>query len=175
MGVEFSGVIEQFGPDGHEDFKIGDEVLGLAYGGAYAEYIAVSTKMLIHKPKELSWEEAAGVPEVSRSNLAMANGHSIPKDLILTSPRLGLRPHRPCIRLVISNPDNPSFGTQVLHLFPSPAFNSPRLQAQVPSTPLPDPKRRSTSWSKSSVSPRPSITRPRTGPRRSKKLRVVLV
>jgi NADPH:quinone reductase-like Zn-dependent oxidoreductase len=33
--------------------------------GAYAEYVAVSTKMLVHKPKHLSWEEAAGVPEVS--------------------------------------------------------------------------------------------------------------
>lgn len=32
--------------------------------GAYAEYIAVSTHMLIHKPAELSWEEAAGIPEV---------------------------------------------------------------------------------------------------------------
>ncbi|CAI7594783.1 unnamed protein product [Penicillium discolor] len=63
MGVEFSGVIESFGPDGHEDFKIGDEVLGLAYGGAYAEYIVVSSHMLVHKPKQLSWEEAAGVPE----------------------------------------------------------------------------------------------------------------
>lgn len=35
------------------------------YLGAYAEYVAVSTKMLVHKPKQLSWEEAAGVPEVS--------------------------------------------------------------------------------------------------------------
>lgn len=32
--------------------------------GAYAEYIAVSTRMLLHKPAELSWEEAAGIPEV---------------------------------------------------------------------------------------------------------------
>lgn len=31
--------------------------------GAYAEYIAVSTHMLVHKPKELSWEECAGIPE----------------------------------------------------------------------------------------------------------------
>jgi NADPH:quinone reductase-like Zn-dependent oxidoreductase len=31
--------------------------------GAYAEYIAVSTHMLIHKPAELSWEESAGIPE----------------------------------------------------------------------------------------------------------------
>jgi len=46
------------------EFKEGDEVFGLAYGGAYAEYIAVSVKMIVHKPKELSWEVAAGVPEV---------------------------------------------------------------------------------------------------------------
>jgi NADPH:quinone reductase-like Zn-dependent oxidoreductase len=43
---------------------VGDEVFGLAYGGAYAEYIAVSVKMIVHKPKELSWETAAGLPEV---------------------------------------------------------------------------------------------------------------
>ncbi|KAI4230952.1 MAG: hypothetical protein LQ352_008421 [Teloschistes flavicans] len=63
LGVEFSGVIESFGdtPDG--SFKVGDSVFGLAYGGAYAEYIAVSTKMLMRKPEELSWEEAAGIPE----------------------------------------------------------------------------------------------------------------
>jgi len=41
------------------------EVAGLAYGGAYAEYIVVSTHMLLHKPGHLSWEEAAGIPEVS--------------------------------------------------------------------------------------------------------------
>src|SRR5271154_293034 len=46
------------------DFKEGDEVFGLAYGGAYAQYIAVSVKMIVHKPKELSWEVAAGIPEV---------------------------------------------------------------------------------------------------------------
>lgn len=39
-------------------------VSGLMGPGAYAEYIAVSTKMLVHKPAQLSWEEAAGVPEV---------------------------------------------------------------------------------------------------------------
>lgn len=72
LGVEFSGTIESFG-NGQQEcnegckegvFKIGDEVFGLAYGGAYAEYIAVSTHMLVHKPKELSWEQCAGVPEV---------------------------------------------------------------------------------------------------------------
>lgn len=64
LGVEFSGTIAELGAGGPtEDFKVGDEVFGLAYGGAYAEYISVATGMLIHKPKELSWEEAAGIPE----------------------------------------------------------------------------------------------------------------
>lgn len=59
MGVEFSGTIVSFGSPEHcRGFKEGDEVFGLAYGGAYAEFVAVSTKMLLHKPKELSWEVA---------------------------------------------------------------------------------------------------------------------
>lgn len=69
MGVEFAGEIVQLG-EGEEhksyngaEWKTGDEVLGLAYGGAYAEYIALSSKMIIHKPKEMSWAEAAGIPE----------------------------------------------------------------------------------------------------------------
>ncbi len=66
LGVEFSGVIVELGADGggKEGFKEGDEVFGLAYGGAYAEFIAVSTHMLVKKPKELSWEQCAGIPEV---------------------------------------------------------------------------------------------------------------
>jgi NADPH:quinone reductase-like Zn-dependent oxidoreductase len=64
LGVEFSGTIESFGPGDHGAFKEGHEVFGLAYGGAYAEYIAVSTKMLLHKPKDMSFEIAAAIPEV---------------------------------------------------------------------------------------------------------------
>jgi putative PIG3 family NAD(P)H quinone oxidoreductase len=63
LGVEFSGTVESFGPKNEDSFKEGDEVFGLAYGGAYAEYIAVNTNMLLHKPSHLTWEEAAGVPE----------------------------------------------------------------------------------------------------------------
>ncbi|KAF2031115.1 putative quinone oxidoreductase [Setomelanomma holmii] len=65
LGVEFSGTIAELGQEGggREGFKEGDEVFGLAYGGAYAEYIAVSTHMLVRKPKELTWEQCAGIPE----------------------------------------------------------------------------------------------------------------
>lgn len=66
LGVEFSGTVESFAPgaEGGHGLKAGDEVLGLAYGGAYAEYIAVSTGMLIKKPASMSWEVAASIPEV---------------------------------------------------------------------------------------------------------------
>jgi putative PIG3 family NAD(P)H quinone oxidoreductase len=70
MGVEFSGVIVELGDQSSnerqndEHFQVGDEVFGLAYGGAYAEYIALSTHMLIRKPMELSWTECAAIPEV---------------------------------------------------------------------------------------------------------------
>ncbi|KAK3698788.1 hypothetical protein LTR37_016792 [Vermiconidia calcicola] len=63
MGVEFSGTVEELAGESERGFKKGDAVFGLAYGGAYAEYIAVSTHMLVHKPDELSWEECAGIPE----------------------------------------------------------------------------------------------------------------
>jgi NADPH:quinone reductase-like Zn-dependent oxidoreductase len=60
MGVEYSGVVVEES----EEFKKGDEVFGLVYGGAYAEYVVANTKMVIHKPKSLSFEDAAGIPEV---------------------------------------------------------------------------------------------------------------
>jgi hypothetical protein len=66
LGVEFSGTIEEVNGDGgKEGFKTGDEVFGLAYGGAYAEFIVVNVGMLLKKPEHLSWVQAAGIPEVS--------------------------------------------------------------------------------------------------------------
>ncbi|CRK34391.1 hypothetical protein BN1723_005006 [Verticillium longisporum] len=65
LGVEFSGTVDSLADEGTDSsrFKVGDEVFGLAYGGAYAEYVAVDVGMLMPKPAFLSWEQAAGVPE----------------------------------------------------------------------------------------------------------------
>ncbi|WVQ79971.1 hypothetical protein IAT38_002072 [Cryptococcus sp. DSM 104549] len=62
LGVEFAGVVSKLG-EGASQWKEGDEVYGLAYGGAYAEYIVSPEDMLLPKPKELSWVEAAAIPE----------------------------------------------------------------------------------------------------------------
>ncbi|EIW52389.1 quinone oxidoreductase [Trametes versicolor FP-101664 SS1] len=63
LGVEFSGHVVQTG-EGVSEWKEGDEVLGLASGGAYAEYIVAPHRNLIKKPAHLSWVEAASIPEV---------------------------------------------------------------------------------------------------------------
>ncbi|KAI1283477.1 hypothetical protein F5Y07DRAFT_385829 [Xylaria sp. FL0933] len=63
LGVEFSGTVEAAGPNCSGKFKEGERVFGLAYGGAYAEKISVSEKMLMHMPERMSYEVAAGIPE----------------------------------------------------------------------------------------------------------------
>ncbi len=65
LGQDFSGVVVEAPYDGHE-LKVGTEVYGVVpvprYGGAYAEYVAVSALSLAKKPRALSHVEAAGVP-----------------------------------------------------------------------------------------------------------------
>lgn len=69
LGVEFSGtIVTAPSTDTTKDsverpFKEGDAVFGLAYGGAYAEYVVCDARMIMHKPDSLSFEQAAGVPE----------------------------------------------------------------------------------------------------------------
>jgi NADPH:quinone reductase-like Zn-dependent oxidoreductase len=69
LGWDAAGVVEQVGP-AVTWFKPGDEVYGycrrheLEYG-TYAEYTTVPEGFLAHKPRELSFEEAAALPLVS--------------------------------------------------------------------------------------------------------------
>jgi len=62
LGVEFSGHIAGLG-EGVTDWKEGDEVFGLAYGGAYAEFMTLPGTNVLKKPSHLSWYEAASIPE----------------------------------------------------------------------------------------------------------------
>ncbi len=52
-GTEFSGVIEQLG-EGVTGWKVGQEVYGIAFTGAYAEKIAVPVNKLRLLPKGMS-------------------------------------------------------------------------------------------------------------------------
>ncbi|MBK8974240.1 MAG: NAD(P)-dependent alcohol dehydrogenase [Hahellaceae bacterium] len=66
LGADFSGTIAACGP-GTRDFKPGDEVFGMVRafkGGAYAEYVKVTSQNIARKPRNLSFEEAAAFPLV---------------------------------------------------------------------------------------------------------------
>ncbi|KAI8575147.1 hypothetical protein K450DRAFT_263160 [Umbelopsis ramanniana AG] len=62
MGVEVSGIVEEVGQN-VKGFKVGDAVFGLLSGGGYAEYATIEQELAMHKPDNLSFEEAAAIPE----------------------------------------------------------------------------------------------------------------
>lgn len=65
MGLEVSGVIEDMGERAQRESgkKIGDKVCALLGGGGYAEYVCAPYGMVMNMPKNLSFEEAASLPE----------------------------------------------------------------------------------------------------------------
>src|SRR6185436_5975996 len=65
-GHEFSGVVEQIGSD-VAAYAPGDAVFGTSDMGAYAEYVAVKAAVIVRKPSNLPFEEAASVPVASQT------------------------------------------------------------------------------------------------------------
>jgi NADPH:quinone reductase len=68
LGCDMAGIIEGVG-DGVSGFRIGDAVFGCVggvrgSGGTMAEYILADARLLAHKPKRLSFREAAALPLV---------------------------------------------------------------------------------------------------------------
>jgi len=59
-GRDVAGTVAQVGPDVTE-FRIGDEVFGIARG-SFAEYAAAQADKLMQKPSRLTFEQAAVVP-----------------------------------------------------------------------------------------------------------------
>lgn len=62
-GMEFAGEVETVGPLAFM-WKPGQRVMGLAGGGAQAEYIVVHEGMLVEIPDNLDFVQAGGIPEV---------------------------------------------------------------------------------------------------------------
>ena len=64
-GLEVAGVIEDMGSEAKEksNLKIGDKVCALLGGGGYAEYVCAPYGMVMPIPKNLSFEQAAALPE----------------------------------------------------------------------------------------------------------------
>ena len=71
LGFDVTGIIEAVGKD-ITKFKPGDKVMGDLFNfgfGAFAEYVCAPEKALVHKPVNMTFQEAASVP--SRAVLAI--------------------------------------------------------------------------------------------------------
>jgi NADPH:quinone reductase len=62
-GLEFAGEVDAVGPL-VTSWKPGQRVMGIAGGGGQAEYILTQEGTLVEIPENLSFVEAAGIPEV---------------------------------------------------------------------------------------------------------------
>ncbi|GAA1630304.1 NADP-dependent oxidoreductase [Kribbella alba] len=58
-GLEVAGVVDEVG-DGVTEFVVGDEVVGWAKSGSYAQYALVGA--VANKPAEISWQQAVALP-----------------------------------------------------------------------------------------------------------------
>lgn len=62
LGLEFAGKVAEIG-ENVKNFKIGDRVFGITAGGAQAEFIISDQSLLVKIPNNLSFTEAAAIPE----------------------------------------------------------------------------------------------------------------
>jgi NADPH2:quinone reductase len=61
-GMEYAGEVESVG-SGASRWRIGERVMGLVGGGAHAEYVVVHEDEALPVPENLSFPEAAAIPE----------------------------------------------------------------------------------------------------------------
>jgi NADPH2:quinone reductase len=62
LGLEFAGEVAGIG-ENVRNFKVGDRVFGITAGGAQAEFLLTDESLLAEIPKNLSFTEAAAIPE----------------------------------------------------------------------------------------------------------------
>lgn len=62
LGLEMAGEVAAAGPDAGK-WKVGDRVFSLLPGGGYAEFVAIPARLAMPIPPNLSFEEAASIPE----------------------------------------------------------------------------------------------------------------
>uniref|UniRef100_A0A8D0HB54 Tumor protein p53 inducible protein 3 n=1 Tax=Sphenodon punctatus TaxID=8508 RepID=A0A8D0HB54_SPHPU len=63
LGLEAAGLVAGFGPGCKGRWKTGDSVMALLSGGGQAEYVAVPEGQLMPIPKDLTFVQAASIPE----------------------------------------------------------------------------------------------------------------
>ena len=61
-GLEYAGTVERVASDVTE-WEVGDRVMGIVGGGAYAEYVTVHEGEAIPIPEHIDFTDAAAIPE----------------------------------------------------------------------------------------------------------------
>ena len=91
-GLEVSGIIKATAPDAGK-YQVGDRVCALLGGGGYAEYVAVTEDMVLPMPQNISFAEAAAIPEVYMTaylNLFHVGGAKKGETLLMNAGASGL-------------------------------------------------------------------------------------
>lgn len=78
-GADFAGVVSKVG-SGCSRWHVGDEVIGKAGDhGALAQFVCVREDQITGRPKNLSWEESAGLPLAGMTALEAVNECAVPR------------------------------------------------------------------------------------------------
>lgn len=104
LGLEAAGVVAELGPDAAPWLRVGQRVMALLTGGGYAEQVVVPSGQVMPIPEELSYEEAAAIPEVFLTaylNLFCLCGLRLPE----STPERGLR-SEPLLGTVVPRPQS---------------------------------------------------------------------
>ncbi|MET0976351.1 MAG: NADP-dependent oxidoreductase [Leifsonia sp.] len=88
-GHDFSGVIDEVGPD-VDGWAVGDEVFGGRRFFAQADFLVVPTEKLVRKPAGISWEQAGSLDIVGRTAWASVEAiDPTPDDTVLVTAAAG--------------------------------------------------------------------------------------
>ena len=83
-GLEYAGTVEALGA-GVTRWQEGDRVMGLCGGGGHAEFIVVDQDEALAVPAQLSWTEAAAIPEafLTAWDALTTRGRLVPGERVL--------------------------------------------------------------------------------------------
>ncbi|MGB7843469.1 MAG: NADP-dependent oxidoreductase [Salinimicrobium sp.] len=82
MGYDVSGEVVEVG-SGVKDFEVGDEVFSRVpqeYMGTVAEFVAVDSKVVAHKPENVTFDEAASLPLIGLTAIQTLEKVDLKKD-----------------------------------------------------------------------------------------------
>lgn len=84
-GMEFAGVVEKAGSD-VRGVRVGDRVMG-RNSAAHAQYVVTDPRLLMPIPQQLSFEQAAAIPNVfvTAHDALVTNAHARPGEAVLVN------------------------------------------------------------------------------------------